>query len=99
MKLNLKASAYCNMVERNGELVLMSERDSNKVLMVVSKVGAHSSLLKYVTKYPSANTKYMSDMSIYCCGKLLGTTHYRSVVVGANGYTYTDSIAVYSSLA
>ena len=99
MKLNLKASAYCNMVERNGELVLMSERDSNKVLMVVGKVGAHSSLLKYVTKYPSANTKYMSDMSIYCCGKLLGTTHYRPVVVGANGYTYTDSIAVYSSLA
>ena len=99
MKLNLKASAYCSMVERNGELVLMSERDSNKVLMVVSKVGAHSSLLKYVTKYPSANTKYMSDMSIYCCGKLLGTTHYRPVVVGANGYTYTDSIAVYSSLA
>ena len=99
MKLNLKASAYCSMVERNGELVLMSERDSNKVLMVVGKVGAHSSLLKYETKYPSANTKYMSDMSIYCCGKLLGTTHYRPVVVGANGYTYTDSIAVCSSLA
>ena len=99
MKLNLKASAYCNMVERNGELVLMSERDSNKVLMVVGKVGAHSSLLKYVTKYPSANTKYMADMLIYCCGKLLGTTHYRPISVDAGEYSYTDSIAMYSSLA
>ena len=96
MKLNLKASAYCRMVERNGELVLMSERDSNKVIMVIGKVGAHSSLLKNVTRYPSANTKYTD---VYCCGKLLGTTYYSSVLIDAGEYSYTDSIAMYSSLA
>ena len=99
MKLNLKASAYCSMVERNGELVLMSERDSNKVLMVVGKVGAHSSLLKYVTKYSSANTKYTYNTDVYCCGKLLGTTYYSSTSIDAGEYSYTDSIAMYSSLA
>ena len=99
MKLKLKASAYCNMVERDGQLVLLSEKNPNKVIMVVGKVGVNSSLLKYVTKYPSANTKYAVDEEVYCCNKLLGTTHYRPVVVGANGYTYTDSVAVCSSLA
>ena len=99
MKLNLKASAYCNMVERNGELVLMSERDSNKVLMVVGKVGAHSSLLEHVTRYPSANTKYTYNTDVYCCGKLLGTTYYSSTSIDAGEYSYIDSIAMYSSLA
>lgn len=99
MKLNLKASAYCNMVERNGELVLMSKRDSNKVLMVVCKVGVHSSLFKYVTRYTSANTKYTYNTDVYCCGKLLGTTYYSSTLVDAGEYYYMDSIAMYSSLA
>ena len=99
MKLNLKASAYCKMVERNGELVIMNDKDSNKVLMVVGKVGAHSSLLKYVTRYPSANTKYTYNIDVYWCGKILGTTHYRAISVDAGEYSYKDSIAMYSSLA
>lgn len=99
MKLNLKASAYCRMVARNGELVLMSERNPDKVNMVVCKVGAHSSLLNHVTTYPTANTKYTYNTAVYCCGKLLGTTHYSATSVDAGEYYYIESIARYSSLA
>ena len=89
MKANLKAHVYAKMVERDGFLVSIRPSGGHTV---IAKVGAHSSLVTYDVRYPSANTLYTYDEHVICNGKLLGITKYRAVRINAGCYTYINAV-------
>lgn len=86
MKVNLKASVYANMIEKDGNLVSSGRHT------IIAKVGACSSLLSSTIEYPSANSRYRYNKVIKCNGVTLGVTEYRSVTVDGGMYTYTESV-------